>query len=70
MMLINCRSLFSEIQQAPPVEVFKLTADYNADSAENKVSSNSGAGLAHNVLHGKLKLVGCRKFPEKNLSVK
>jgi len=36
-------SLFSEIQSAPPVEVFKLTADYNADPAESKVSLGVGA---------------------------
>ena len=35
--------MFSEIQSAPPVEVFKLTADYNADPAESKVSLGAGA---------------------------
>jgi len=36
-------SLFREIQQAPPVEVFKLSADYNADPADTKVSLGVGA---------------------------
>jgi len=36
-------SLFGHIESAPPVEVFKLTADYTADPAENKVSLGVGA---------------------------
>jgi len=36
-------SFFSEIQAAPPVEVFQLTADYNADQTATKVSLGAGA---------------------------
>ena len=35
--------MFSEIQAAPPIEVFKLSADYQADKTPNKVSLGVGA---------------------------
>jgi len=36
-------SMFSEIPAAPPIEVFKLSADYQADETPNKVSLGVGA---------------------------
>ena len=35
--------MFHEITPAPPVEVFKLTADYQSDPSPNKVSLGAGA---------------------------
>lgn len=35
--------MFSEIPAAPPIEVFKLSADYQADQTPNKVSLGVGA---------------------------
>ena len=35
--------MFNKIAAAPPVEVFKLTADYQADLSPNKVSLGAGA---------------------------
>ena len=35
--------MFKKIGAAPPVEVFKLTADFQADSHPNKVSLGAGA---------------------------
>ena len=36
-------SMFGNISAAPPVEVFKLSADYQADQSPNKVSLGVGA---------------------------
>merc|ERR1712193_120264 len=36
-------SLFTVVESAPPIEVFKLSADYQADQSPNKVSLGVGA---------------------------
>ena len=40
---MNYSSMLSQISPAPPVEVFKLSADYQADPSPNKVSLGVGA---------------------------
>jgi len=36
-------SVFEEVSQAPPIEVFQLTRDYQADTDANKISLGAGA---------------------------
>ena len=60
-------SWFNDVAQAPPIEVFQLTRDYQADTHPQKVSLGVGA---YRTDEGKPWILPCVKTAEKMLAEK
>merc|ERR1712131_262835 len=64
---VDSVSWFGDIAQAPPIEVFQLTRDYQADTCPQKVSLGVGA---YRTDEGKPWILPCVKTAEKILAEK
>ena len=63
----NKAGWFNDVDQAPPIEVFQLTRDYQADTHPQKVSLGVGA---YRTDEGKPWILPCVKAAEKILAEK
>lgn len=57
---ISAMSIFSDVPQAPPVAVFKLTADFREDGHPQKVNLGVGGKRGSLPANAKAKLVCCQ----------